>query len=85
MLLCAPLRRTEDKKLLLVALRNCKKLAVEKHVLITKAISWVLRSGCESFPKEIDQFLKENGDKLPKIAVRETITKLRTGRKTKRK
>jgi hypothetical protein len=33
----------------------------------------------------VTQYLKENADTLPKIAVRETMMKLKTGKKTGKK
>lgn len=84
-LLCSPLRKHADKRLLDQALRTVDKLAPEKEVLITKAISWVLRCAIPHFPGAVKKYLTLNKDRLPKIAVRETLTKLTTGTKTKRK
>lgn len=84
-LLCSPLRKHADKRLLAQAFRTVDKLAPEKDVLITKAISWVLRSAIAHFPGAVKKYLTLNKDRLPKIAVRETMTKLTTGTKTKRK
>ena len=84
-LLCSPLRRNPDKHLLEQALKNVDRLKAEKEVLITKAISWVLRSASVHFPREVKKYVTSNQEKLPKIAVRETLTKIETGKKTKRK
>ena len=42
--LCSPLRRVNDERLALIALENVDRLKHEKEILVTKAISWVLRS-----------------------------------------
>lgn len=82
-LLCSPLRHNKDERLLKAALDNVLRLQTEKEVLITKAISWVLRSASVHHPQEVRKFLALNKDKLPAIAVRETVAVLKTGRKTK--
>ncbi|HTJ49164.1 MAG TPA: DNA alkylation repair protein [Cyclobacteriaceae bacterium] len=83
--LCVPLRKTNDKRLAELALVNIDRLKHEDDVLITKAISWVLRTMIKHHKKVVADYLKVNQDTLPKIAVRETMTKLKTGTKTKRK
>lgn len=84
-LLCSPLRRNPDPRLLDQAFKTIDRLGREKEVLITKAISWVLRSASVYFPGEVKKYVTLNESRLPKIAVRETLTKLKTGTKTKRK
>lgn len=84
-LLCSPLSQFEDEDLAGMALLNVDRLKSEKSVLITKAISWVLRSMVKYNRKILERYLKENGDTLPKIALRETKAKLDTGRKTRKK
>lgn len=82
-LLCSPLRKSEDPALTELALENCNRLKGEKEVLITKAISWVLRSAADRHPGLIRKYVSSNMESLPKIAIRETLTKLKTGKKTK--
>jgi 3-methyladenine DNA glycosylase AlkD len=83
-LLCSPLRKSDDTRLTSMALENTKLLKDEKEILITKAISWVLRNMVKYHRAALAQFLNtESG--LPAIAVRETRRVLDTGRKTKRK
>ena len=53
----------------------------EKEVLITKAVSWLLRSMIKYYRNEVTDYLNENKESLPKIAVREVSIKLETGRK----
>ncbi|HWA32838.1 MAG TPA: DNA alkylation repair protein [Cyclobacteriaceae bacterium] len=84
-LLVAPLRRCEDPAMIKLALENIDRLKAEKDILITKAISWVLRSAIPAQTEVIKKYLNLNQASLPKIAVRETLTKLRTGKKTKSK
>jgi 3-methyladenine DNA glycosylase AlkD len=81
-LLCAPLRHSDNPALARLAFANIKRLGGEKSVLITKAISWVLRSMVKRHRESLEEFTRVNRDSLPSIAVRETETKLRTGRKS---
>jgi 3-methyladenine DNA glycosylase AlkD len=81
-MLCSPLRHSDDEQLALAALQNVERLKHEKEVLITKAISWVLRSMIGRHKKLVAQYVKENKESLPPIAIRETLTKLKTGKKT---
>ncbi|NOT74382.1 MAG: DNA alkylation repair protein [Cyclobacteriaceae bacterium] len=82
--LCSPIRIEKNAELLRIALKNIDKLKAEKEILITKAISWLLRSAVTKHSEEIREYLLFNKETLPKIAVRETIAKLETGRKTKK-
>ncbi len=79
--LCSPLRKSEDPRLASIALQNVGKLKGEKEILITKAISWVLRSMVKHHRTALEMYLKEESG-LPSIAVRETMRVLKTGRKT---
>lgn len=80
--LCSPLRRVKDGRLADLALENVDRLKHEKEILITKAISWVLRSMVTHYRGLLEAYLKENQMHLPPVAVRETLTKLKTGKKT---
>lgn len=84
-LFCSPLSRVRDERLATEALRRIDAVKSERHVLITKAISWLLRSMIKHYKQEVRNYLEENADSLPKIAVRETRTKLETGKKTIKK
>lgn len=79
-LLVKPLR-TDDDQILDLALENVDALKYETHKLITKAISWVLRSATKHHHRAVRDYLKVNSDSLPAIAVRETERKLKTGKK----
>ena len=80
-LLTNPVRKCSDKCLSELAFSNIDKLKSEEHILITKAISWLLRSLIEYHRKEVKEYIEKNAKFLPKIAIRETTNKLRTGKK----
>lgn len=80
-LLVRAVGHSKDRRLFDLGMKNVEKLKKEKKVLITKAISWILRSASGNFRKEVKNYLDEKGDSLPKIAFRETRKKLLTGRK----
>lgn len=80
-LLCKAVRESDDKRLADLAFRNIEKLKGEKDVLITKAVSWLLRSLTEKHKEEVAKYLENNKETLPKIAVREVSRKLLTGKK----
>jgi 3-methyladenine DNA glycosylase AlkD len=80
--LCSPLRQATDERLATLALENIDRLKGEKEILITRAVSWLLRSMVPYHRKTLENYLKKNEGELPAIAVRETQTKLRTGKKT---
>jgi len=84
-LLVSALRSTADQRLSDRALANVTARSHEKDGMITKAISWVLRSLALSQPEIVRCYLDEHAGQLPAAAVRETRVKLETGRKTKRK
>lgn len=80
-LLVKPVRETSDEQLLDFALQQIEKLKTEKDILITKAISWLLRSTVTHHATAIEHYLKEQETSLPRIALRETRIKLATGKK----
>jgi 3-methyladenine DNA glycosylase AlkD len=79
--LCSPLSQWDDPKLADIALTNVDRLKGEKEIIITRAISWVLRSMVKHHRKALESYLKKNEKTLPAIAVRETKVKLMTGTK----
>ncbi len=81
-LLTAPVRHSPDRRLSNLAFENIDKLKSEKDILITKAISWLLRDLIRYHRHEVESYLKKNSNILPKIAIRETTNKLKTGRKS---
>ncbi len=84
-LFCSPLSQTSNMDISQTALQNVDRLKNEKEVLITKAISWVLRSMVKLNREILEDYLRVNAETIPKIALRETKAKLETGRKTKKK
>lgn len=83
-LFCSPLSNVSDDRLAEHALAIIDRLKNEKEILITKAISWVLRSMVRRNRQMLEAYFKENLETLPRIAVRETMVKLKTGVKNPR-
>ena len=81
MLLTGPISHSSDSRLSEIAFKNIGRLKSEKDILVTKAISWLLRSLIRHHKKEVGVYIKQNAGGLPKIAIRETRRKLLTGRK----
>jgi 3-methyladenine DNA glycosylase AlkD len=82
-LFCSPLSRAKDDAIAEFALKMVTKMRSEKDILITKAVSWVLRSLIKHHRTLVSDYVAENSGTLPKIAVRETLAKLETGKKTR--
>jgi len=80
-LLTKPVRDSADARLAKLAFGNIGRLKHEKDILITKAVSWLLRALIKHHRAEVEAYLDANADTLPKIAVRETRVKLATGKK----
>ncbi len=80
-LLCKAVRDCKDDRFAKLAFANVEKLKHEKEILITKAVSWILRNMTKNYKAEVKNYLDQNAETLPKIAVRETKRKLETGRK----
>jgi len=76
-----PLRRSEDKGLAELGFRTVEVLKSERAIIITKAVSWLLRSMVAHHRGAVAAYIKENHHSLPAIAVRETTRKIATGRK----
>jgi 3-methyladenine DNA glycosylase AlkD len=73
--------QVRDERLKRLAFKNIDRLKNEDDKLITKAVSWLLRSMIKHYRKEVERYLDKNSDELPAIAVRETKTKLKKGTK----
>jgi 3-methyladenine DNA glycosylase AlkD len=80
-LLTKSVRNSSDSRLANLAFSNIDRLKLEKDILITKAISWLLRSLINHNSDIVKAYLEKNKYVLPKIAIRETARKLLTGRK----
>lgn len=79
--LCSSVRNNDSKSLRDLAFTFIDALKVEKHVMITKAISWLLRTLIKYHKAAVARYLKEKESSLPRIAVREVIRKLEMGKK----
>lgn len=80
-LLVKPASYLEDKKIFDLGIQIIEELKSEKQVLITKAISWLLRALSVHHKSETKAYIQRNMDTLPKIAIRETLKKIETGKK----
>lgn len=78
-----PTAKSSDERLHALAFKLILQLAPEKDILLTKAISWLLRSQIDTRKEAVAEFIKIHESKLPKIALRETRRKLVTGKKNK--
>jgi 3-methyladenine DNA glycosylase AlkD len=83
-LLTAPTRRSDDPRFREFGFEVVERLKGERPILITKAVSWLLRSMAPRHGAAVAAYLGANAASLPAIAVRETRTKLATGTKTGR-
>jgi 3-methyladenine DNA glycosylase AlkD len=54
----------------------------ERHPMITKAVSWMLRDLSKKHPDLVAAYLEDNRDLLADHVVREVTNKLKTGRKS---
>lgn len=76
-----PVREINDPRMRKLAFATINTLKHEKEVLITKAVSWLLRSLTFQNKYEVKKYLEENKVTLPPIAYRETMKKIETGKK----
>ena len=83
-LLCRPTRLSPDPRYRDLAFEVIEQLKAERPILITKAVSWLLRSMASHHGAAVAACLDANAASLPAVAVRETRTKLRTGTKSGR-
>lgn len=79
--LCNSVRNDDSQMFQDFSFTFIDQVKAEKHVMITKAISWLLRELIKYHTAEVVQYLKENALTLPRIAVREVGRKLETGKK----
>lgn len=83
-LLTKSLRQSDDDRLSKLAFEQINMLKNEKEILITKAVSWLLRALVKFHKDDVAKYLEKNKDSLPKIAYREALAKVETGRKNRR-
>jgi len=67
-----------------LTLQLVDRVAQERHPMITKAVSWVLRELTKTHPDRVAAYVDENRDVLAAHVVREVDNKLRTGLKSGR-
>lgn len=84
-LLCKSVRGSSDVRLADLAFKNIDRLKGEKDILISKAVSWLLRDLIKHCPGRVKSFLDANEYVLPKFVVKEVTNKLTFGKKTVRK
>jgi len=80
-----PVGKTNDLKLRQLAFETIEKLKQEKEILITKAVSWLLRALTVQNKEEVREYIIKNELSLPRIAYRETMKKIETGKKNNNK
>jgi len=80
-LMCKTLGQSDNIEVSDFAFKTVDKLKHEKEVLITKAISWVLRQQVKYHSAKLADYLAKNKGSLPKIAYREAMKKPVTGKK----
>ena len=79
--LTGPARVSPDERIASLAFEVVDRLKGEREIIITKAISWLLRNLAQNHKIEVAQYIEKNRASLPSIAVRETTRKIKTGRK----
>ena len=83
-LLTGPVHRSSDPRLAELAFEIMGRLQAERDILITKAISWLLRCLVTQHRAAVVRYLEANEATLPRVAIRETRAKLETGRKSRK-
>ena len=84
-LLNAPVRYSDEARYADLAFATIAALKAERPILITKAVSWLLRTLTERHRGAVEAYLEAHAASLPAIAVRETRVKLATGTKSGRR
>jgi 3-methyladenine DNA glycosylase AlkD len=84
-LLTKPVKQSTDLRLRELSFQVINILRAEKSILITKAVSWLLRHLTRYHARAVRRYLATHKDKLPAIAVRETNNKLKHGVKSPKK
>lgn len=80
-LLVGPVTYNESIKLADLAFEQIEHVKHEKEILLTKAVSWLLRSLIKHHKERVGEYVTTMSNSLPKIAMRETKQKLHTGKK----
>jgi len=74
-------RHSDDKRFSALAFETIERLKSEREIIITKAVSWLLRNLTIRHKTSVAAYIAKNETSLPAIAVRETTRKIKTGRK----
>lgn len=80
-LLVKPVRDSTGEKFSKIAFENIERLKCDRDKLVTKAVSWILRSMIKNHRDKVESYLVRNLKVLPSVTVREVREKLLTGRK----
>ena len=83
-LLTKSVRGSDDARLADLAFNNIERLKGEKDILVSKAISWLLRSLVKYHTEGVRLFIVRNENVLPKFVIKEVTNKLTYGTKSHR-
>jgi 3-methyladenine DNA glycosylase AlkD len=83
-LLVKSVRESNDPRLLDLSFKNLERLKGEKDILVSKAVSWLLRSLIKNHMECVRTFLSDNEAVLPKFVIKEVSNKLTYGTKSRR-
>ncbi len=81
-LLLVALRESDDDRFWSLAVTNINQIRHEKDKLISKAVSWVLRTTIKYHRDAVVRYITDNQADLPAFVVREVENKLQTGKKS---
>jgi 3-methyladenine DNA glycosylase AlkD len=81
-LLTKPVKQSADPRLRELAFDLIGSTHGEKDILLTKAVSWLLRNLTRHHSTAVRRYLDLHKDHLPAIAIRETANKLKHGTKS---
>jgi 3-methyladenine DNA glycosylase AlkD len=84
-LLTKPVRQSADRRLMDLSFQLIDRLRAEKSILISKAVSWLLRQLTEHHSAAVAEYLRTHKNNLPAIVFRETSHKLHYGIKSPKK
>lgn len=76
-----PIREIKDEHLKKLSFSTIDLLKKEEHILLTKAVSWLLRSLTKHYKSDVAVYIEKNRYNIPLIAYRETKRKIISGKK----
>lgn len=80
-LLTGPVHYSPDAGLADLAFETIDALKDERPILITRAVSWLLRALADNHAPAVEEYIEREHGRLPAIALRETRVKLASGTK----